>query len=258
MRKRYAAVASSWSRRRAADHPHDLRSPGSLRRLPRDLRRSTACQPLSRADVRSAGADPHGNVVRDPREHPDAIAGTSPRRILSSPSRKIRCFATAASSSSAISRGWERLRAAPGDMDCPRTVAAMAWPCDQCVALAATRSTTHRAQTRHGMEFGCERCHGPGSVTSRGRSRPTSSPARLTPVLVMCPSVPLGRPSAWPIGGPSFIGGRLFAWASTSRFSATRPSTRWDAGRRCIWGRQRPRNRMQGNDFVQSLMYAAA
>ena len=141
------------------------------------------------------------NVVRDPKEHPDAIIpdlskpdpAASPSRRTTSPS------STAASGSSATSRRsattisrcraqWDvthqiwravlRRRTTPtgGCRTIPPTTCS-ARPARS--ATAATRSTT-TSQTKTVTEWnvGCEKCHGPGARSRRAAHRARTSSIR--------------------------------------------------------------------------------
>jgi len=129
--------------------------------------------------------------------------------------------------------------------------------CDGC------HSVNYNIQTKTLTEWnvGCEKCHGPGSEHIRQPGRATIiNPARLdsrkaTDVCVQCHSQgqPLTNPKAgqyydWPVGFQVGLDLKDF-WQLEEHKLGTTTFTHFGDG-------TSHKNRMQGNDFVQSLMYA--
>ncbi len=128
--------------------------------------------------------------------------------------------------------------------------------CDGCHSVnydIATKAVTE-------WNVGCERCHGPGSAHIAQPTRATIiNPARLDAVAandtcIQCHSQ--GRPPGNPIGGKyydwpvGFQMGRHLAdfWSLEEHRPGETTFTHFADG-------TAHKNRMQGNDFVQSLMY---
>jgi predicted CXXCH cytochrome family protein len=128
--------------------------------------------------------------------------------------------------------------------------------CDGC------HSVNYDIRTRHVTEWnvGCERCHGPGSDHVAHPTRGNViNPAHLddvasTDTCIQCHSQ--GRPLQNPIEGQYYdwpvgyqIGGNLRNfWTLEDHTLGTTTFTHYADG-------TAHKNRMQGNDFVQSLMY---
>jgi predicted CXXCH cytochrome family protein len=128
--------------------------------------------------------------------------------------------------------------------------------CDGC------HSVNYNVQTRQAIEWnvGCERCHGPGSDhVARPAATNIVNPARLPTIAavdtcIQChseghPHTPIGgRPFEWPVG---FRMGLRLAdfWKLDEHTPGTQDTLHFPDG-------SARENRMQGNDFVQSLMYA--
>lgn len=122
------------------------------------------------------------------------------------------------------------------------------------------RELQHPDQSRDGMERGSEKCHGPGSTHAQRPSRANIvNPARLpsvraNDVCIQCHSQ--GQPKANPING------RYYDWPVG--FDVTKNlGDFWELEEHKL-GEETfthfpdgtgHKNRMQGNDFVQSLMY---
>ena len=128
--------------------------------------------------------------------------------------------------------------------------------CDGC------HSVNYDITTRTPTEWnvGCEACHGPGSVHNLSQTADSIvNPARLDPVLaddicIQCHSQgqprenPIeGRYYDWPVGFAP--GGRLAEfWELEGPHLGEETFTHWPEG-------SAHKNRMQGNDYVQSQMY---
>ena len=109
---------------------------------------------------------------------------------------------------------------------------------------------------------GCERCHGPGSEHVEPKPANIVNPARLdfvrpTDTCIQCHSQgqPLRNPIEgqyydWPVGFHQGLNLKDF-W--TTRRTQTRRNDVYT-----FPGWYGHKNRMQGNDFVQSLMYGVA
>jgi predicted CXXCH cytochrome family protein len=128
--------------------------------------------------------------------------------------------------------------------------------CDGC------HSVNYDVRTKTVTEWnvGCERCHGAGSVHARDeRANSIVNPARLDPVraddvCIQCHSQgqpiknPIeGRYFDWPVGYQP--GGNLSdLWRLEEHHLGEETFTHWPEG-------TAHKNRMQGNDYVQSQMY---
>ena len=128
--------------------------------------------------------------------------------------------------------------------------------CDGCHSVGYDIATKKVAE----WNVGCERCHGPGSehVAQRGRGN-IINPAKLdyvqaNDVCIQCHSQ--GRPLSNPISGKYYdwpvgfeVGKHLSDyWTLEEHKLGTASFTHFADG-------TAHKNRMQGNDFVQSLMY---
>jgi predicted CXXCH cytochrome family protein len=128
--------------------------------------------------------------------------------------------------------------------------------CDGC------HSVNYDVRTRTVTEWnvGCERCHGPGGDHLKKPSRATIlNPARLdyvraNDICIQChsegrPPQPLiqGRYYAWPVGFHAGLDLKDF-WQLEESTPGEQTFTHFADG-------AAHKNRMQGNDFVQSLMY---
>jgi predicted CXXCH cytochrome family protein len=127
--------------------------------------------------------------------------------------------------------------------------------CDGCHSVnydIATRSVTE-------WNVGCEKCHGPGGDHAKSPTTAIVNPARLdyvaaADVCIQCHSQ--GRPRTNPIDGKYYdwpvgfhVGMRLQdKWKLESHKLGDLTFTHFPDG-------TAHKNRMQGNDFVQSLMY---
>jgi predicted CXXCH cytochrome family protein len=201
------------------------------------------------------------NVVRGPRDHPDAIISdfTQPNPLVTFTKDQIafvygskwkqRYFRKVGDDFSPLPAQWDvthRQWRAYG------VTGATSVLCDGChsVGFDITRKTVVE------WNVGCERCHGPGSEHA---ARPVRAnivnPARLDPiaavdVCVQCHSEGHPREGGefhWPVGFK--VGLRL---ADFWRLDAFTPGTTDPLHFADGTARE---NRMQGNDFVQSVMY---
>jgi predicted CXXCH cytochrome family protein len=128
--------------------------------------------------------------------------------------------------------------------------------CDGCHSV----NYDIRTKTVTEWNVGCEKCHGPGSEHARRPSRANIvNPARLdyvkaNDVCIQCHSTgesarnPIeGRNYAWPVGFHPGMNLREF-WTLDDRHARATDSSYYPDG-------TGSGNRMQGNDFVTSLMY---
>jgi predicted CXXCH cytochrome family protein len=129
--------------------------------------------------------------------------------------------------------------------------------CDGC------HSVNYNVKTKQVTEWnvGCERCHGPGSIhIAQATSATIINPARLDPVAandvcIQCHTQ--GRPLVNPVEG------RYFDWPVGFQVGS-RLADFWDLEEHTLGQTTfthfadgtAHKNRMQGNDFAQSLMYA--
>ena len=221
------------------------------------------------------------NVVRDPRSHPDAIIPdlTKPDPLVDFTlddialvygSRwKQRYFKKIGDEYYVLGAQWDvthrlwRRYFVPNDADWwaplypPDNMRRPTGPlCDGC------HSVNYDIRTRTVTEWnvGCEKCHGPGSAHVAAPVRGTIiNPARLgyvqaNDVCIQCHSQ--GRPLTNPIEGHFFdwpvgfqVGLNLADfWGLEDRAPGKTTFTHFADG-------TAHKNRMQGNDFVQSLMY---
>ncbi len=221
------------------------------------------------------------NVIRDPREHPDAIAPDlgKPDPLLTftrddiafvyGSKWKQRYFQKIGDSYYPLPAQWDFTHRIwrPYFVDSTMDWWARFYPadnrqrptgplCDGC------HSVNYDIRSKHVTEWnvGCERCHGPGSEHAQNpRQRNIVNPARLdyvhaNDVCISCHSQ--GRPPDNPIDG------RYYDWPVGYQAGK-------DLDRYWMLEQHRPgqqsfthfadgtahKNRMQGNDFVQSLMY---
>jgi predicted CXXCH cytochrome family protein len=128
--------------------------------------------------------------------------------------------------------------------------------CDGCHSV----NYDIRTKTVTEWNVGCEKCHGPGSEHARRPARANIvNPARLdyvkaNDVCIQCHSIgesalnPIqGRNYAWPVGFRPGMSLRQF-WTFDDRHATGADSSYYPDG-------TGGGNRMQGNDFVTSLMY---
>jgi predicted CXXCH cytochrome family protein len=204
------------------------------------------------------------NVVRDPREHPEAIIGdfTQPNPLLTFTKDQIAFVYGSKFKQRYFTKVGDDFAPLPATWDVTHrqwrpygVTGATSGLCDGC------HSVNYDIEKKTVTEWnvGCERCHGAGSEHA---ARPAASnivnPARLDPVAavdvcVQChseghPHGPIGgREFHWPVG---FKAGLRLAdfWRLDSHTPGTQEQLYYADG-------SARENRMQGNDFVQSLMY---
>ena len=221
------------------------------------------------------------NVVRDPRRHPDAIipdlAKSDPLvdftrddiALVYGSRWKQRYFKKIGDDYYVLGEQWDvthrlwRRYFVPNDADwwaplyppdnMQRPTGSL---CDGCHSV----NYDIRTKTVTEWNVGCEKCHGPGSAHVAAPVRGTViNPARLgyvqaNDVCIQCHSQ--GRPPANPIEGHFFdwpvgfqVGLNLADfWGLEDRTPGKTSFTHFADG-------TAHKNRMQGNDFVQSLMY---
>jgi len=205
------------------------------------------------------------NVVRDPREHPDAIISdfSQPNPLVTFTKDQIafvygsrwkqRYFKRVGDDYTPLPAQWDVTH---GQWRAYGVTGATSGLCDGCHSL--NYDLDRKTVTE--WNVGCERCHGPASSHIARPSRATIvNPSRLDPkaaadVCVQChseghpTSATDGREVHWPVG---FRVGLHLAdfWRLDGYTLGTADTLHFADGT----GRE---NRMQGNDFVQSLMYA--
>jgi predicted CXXCH cytochrome family protein len=222
------------------------------------------------------------NVVQDPAEHPDAVVGdfSKPDSLVTFDLSEVaftygsrwkqRYFTKRDSDYYAfpvqwdVQNGqWRPYHPGPGgdwwvpyypsdQMERPNGPL-----CDGC------HSVNYDIRTRAPTEWnvGCERCHGPGSLHVQYRTAETifnpdrpDDPLRSSDVCISCHSQgePIDNPIEgqyfdWPVGYEA--GDRLSDyWTLDAPQLGDETFTHWPEG-------SAHKNRMQGNDFVQSQMY---
>ena len=223
---------------------------------------------------------PMANVVRDPREHPDAIIPDLSRNTVAKFSKdqvafvygsvwKQRYFTKVGDDYFPLPAQWDVIHKKwlpyfvkpgtdwwvpfypPDNMQRPTGPT-----CDGC------HSVGYDIRTKQVTEWnvGCERCHGPGSEHVAHATRDNIlNPAKLdyvaaTDVCIQCHSQ--GRPLTRPIQGSYFdwpVGYRVGLkladfWTLEEHKLGETTFTHFADG-------TAHKNRMQGNDFVQSVMY---
>jgi predicted CXXCH cytochrome family protein len=241
---------------------------------------SQACQKCHEQICEHWKKTPMANVVRDPREHPEAIIPnlatntvakfTKEQVALVYGSRwKQRYFTKVGDDYFPLSAQWDVTHHVwrpyfvasgtdwwvtfypPDNMQRPTGPT-----CDGC------HSVDYNIHTKQVVEWnvGCERCHGPGSEHAGHPSRGNIlNPARMDYVeandtCIQCHSQ--GRPLTspiegkyydWPVGFRPGLHLRDF-WQLEEHTLGTQSFTHFADG-------TAHKNRMQGNDFVQSVMY---
>jgi predicted CXXCH cytochrome family protein len=204
------------------------------------------------------------NVVKDPREHPEAIVAdfSRPNPLVTFSTDQIAFVYGSKFKQRYFRKSGDDYFPLPAQWDVthrqwrPYGVSgATGSLCDGCHSV--NYNVTNKSVTE--WNVGCERCHGPGSAHIASPMRATIvNPARLdtvaaVDVCVQCHSegeahAPIdGQTFHWPVGFQ--VGKRL---SDFWRLEAHAPGE--TGGLHFADGSARE-NRMQGNDYVQSLMY---
>jgi predicted CXXCH cytochrome family protein len=221
------------------------------------------------------------NVVRDPKEHPDAIVAdfATPNPLVTFKKEDVAFTYGSKWKQRYFTKIGDDYFVFPAQWDVPnKTWRAYGprpgtdwwtafYPDDQMQRPAGTlcdgcHSVNYDIRTKQVTEWnvGCERCHGAGSVHVKDEKAATIvNPARLDgvradDVCIQCHSQ--GKPRANPIEGKYYDwavgyqpGDRLDSvWELEEHHLGTASFTHWPEG-------TAHKNRMQGNDFVQSEMY---
>jgi predicted CXXCH cytochrome family protein len=204
------------------------------------------------------------NVVRDPREHPEVIVAdfTTPDPLLTFSRDQVAFVYGSKFKQRYFKRVGDDFSPLPATWDVTHR---------QWRAYAVTGATSGLCDGCHSVNYdidrktvtewnvGCERCHGPGSDhVARPSATNIVNPARLqtvaaVDVCVQChseghPHQPIGgREFHWPVGFR--VGLRLADfWKLDEHTLGMQDTLHFPDG-------SARENRMQGNDFVQSLMY---
>jgi predicted CXXCH cytochrome family protein len=205
------------------------------------------------------------NVIKDPREHPEAIVGdfSGPDAVRTFTKDQIAVVYGSKFKQRYFTRRDGDLFPLPATWDVTnRRWVPYGVSGDTGPLCAGCHSVNYDVGTKQVTEWnvGCERCHGPGSdhVASPSRAN-IINPSRLDPissvdVCVQCHSEghPLQQPTDgkeyhWPVG---FKTGLRLAdfWRLDDHVPGRVEQLYFPDG-------NARENRMQGNDFVQSLMY---
>jgi predicted CXXCH cytochrome family protein len=223
---------------------------------------------------------PMANIVRDPRQHPDAIIPDLATNTVAKFSReqvafvygslwKQRYFTKVGDDYYPLpvqweikNHAWSKYFVKPGtdwwaQYYPPDNMQRPTGPtCDGCHSVGYDIHTKQVAE----WNVGCERCHGPGSLHAAQPTRANifdpshTNYVAATDTCIQCHSQ--GRPLTvpieekyydWPVGYQ--VGGRLQDyWKLEERSLGTTDFYYFPDG-------TAHKNRMQGNDFVQSVMY---
>ena len=204
------------------------------------------------------------NVLRDPREHPEAIVGdfVTPDPVRTFTKDQVAFVYGSKFKQRYFQRVGDDFAPLPATWDVTHRMwrpyavkGATSRMCDGC------HSVNYDIERKTVTEWnvGCERCHGPGSDhIARPAATNIVNPARLPTIAavdtcIQCHSE--GHPHA-PIGGREFdwpVGFRMGLrlgdfWTLDEHTPGTHDTLHFPDG-------SARENRMQGNDFVQSLMY---
>jgi predicted CXXCH cytochrome family protein len=223
---------------------------------------------------------PMANIVRDPRQHPDAIIPDLSTNTVAKFSReqvafvygslwKQRYFTKIGDDYFPLpvqweikNHAWSKYFVKPGtdwwaEYYPPDNMQRPTGPtCDGCHSVGYDIHTKQVAE----WNVGCERCHGPGSEHAAHPTRANIfNPSHMnyvaaTDTCIQCHSqgrpltIPLeGKYYDWPVGYQ--VGGRLQDyWKLEQRSLGTTDFYYFPDG-------TAHKNRMQGNDFIQSVMY---
>jgi predicted CXXCH cytochrome family protein len=243
---------------------------------------SAACESCHREIYQTWKQTPMANVVRDPKEHPDAILSdlSKPDKLVTFTKDDIalvygsiwkqRYFKRVGDDYfpfgaqwDVTNRSWRPYKVAVGtdwwtahypDDNFQRPTGPL---CDGC------HSVNYNIKDKSVTEWnvGCERCHGPGSEHVRNAAATNIlNPARMdyvqaNDVCIQCHSQgqPLKRPIEgkyydWPVGYE--VGAKLSDFWQLEEYNLGETTfTHFADG-------TGHKNRMQGNDYVASLMYA--
>lgn len=243
---------------------------------------SAACESCHRDIYERWKKTPMANVVRDPKEHPDAIIPdfSKPDKLLTFAKEDVafiygslwkqRYFKKVGDDYFPLpaqwdvtNKEWRPYKVAVGtdwwtahypDDNAQRPTGPL---CDGC------HSVNYNIKTKSVTEWnvGCEKCHGPGSLHVKNAiATNILNPARMgvvpaNDVCIQCHSQgqPLKKPIEgkyydWPVGYE--IGGKLSDyWQLEEHKFGEQTFTHFADG-------TGHKNRMQGNDYVSSLMYA--
>ena len=221
------------------------------------------------------------NVVRDPKEHPDAIVAdfATPNPLVTFKKEDVAFTYGSKWKQRYFTKIGDDYFVFPAQWDVPnKTWRAYGprpgtdwwtafYPEDQMQRPAGPlcdgcHSVNYDVKTKQVTEWnvGCERCHGAGSVHVQDKKASTIvNPAKLDAaraddVCIQCHSQ--GRPRTNPVEGRYYDwavgyqpGDRLAdVWELEEHHLGTASFTHWPEG-------TAHKNRMQGNDFVQSEMY---
>jgi predicted CXXCH cytochrome family protein len=242
---------------------------------------SAACESCHRDIYNRWKTTLMANVVRDPKQHPEAILGdfSRPHPLVTFKKEDVAFtygtkwkqryftkigddFFVFPAQWDVQNKTWRAYSPRPGtdwwtefypDDQMQRPAGPL---CDGC------HSVNYDVKTRTVTEWnvGCERCHGAGSQHVRDKENSSIvNPAKLDPVraddvCIQCHSQ--GKPRTNPIEGRYYDwavgyqpGGRLAdVWQLEEHHLGTATFTHWPEG-------TAHKNRMQGNDYVQSQMY---
>jgi predicted CXXCH cytochrome family protein len=204
------------------------------------------------------------NVVRDPREHPEAIVAdfATPDPLLTFSKDQVAFVYGSKFKQRYLTRVGDDFAPLSATWDVTHrqwrpygVTGATSGLCDGC------HSVNYDVERKTVTEWnvGCERCHGPGSDhVARPATTNIVNPARLPTVAAVDACVQChseghphtligGREFHWPVGFR--IGLRLADfWKLDAHTPGTQDTLHFPDG-------SARENRMQGNDFVQSLMY---
>src|SRR6516162_8318907 len=229
---------------------------------------SAACKSCHESQYERWKTTRMANVVVDPKKHPEAVLGDfkTPNPLVTFKPKDIafvygskwkqRYFVKRGDDYFALGVQWNVITKSWSKYHVDRMQRPTGPLCDGC------HSTNYNIATKQPTEWnvGCEKCHGPGAAHV---AKPTAAnivnPARLDQVSgndvgIQCHSQgqPLQKPLNgvyydWPVG---YEPGKRLAdyWRLEEHKLGEETFTHWPEG-------SAHKNRMQGNDFVQSQMY---
>jgi predicted CXXCH cytochrome family protein len=241
---------------------------------------SLACQQCHAEIYERWKKTPMANVVRDPREHPGIVLGDLATNKIAPFTLdqvafvygslwKQRYFTKIGDDYfplpvqwEVLNHKWSKYNAPPGSdwwtsIYPPDNLQRPTGPlCDGCHSLGYDIHTKQVAE----WNVGCERCHGPGSEHAANPARANIiNPALMDYVAasdtcISCHSQ--GQPLANPIAGKYYdwpVG--YHAGVKLADYWKLEEHTLGQSGFYYLADRTAHKNRMQGNDFVQSVMY---